>query len=240
MAASGVSIPGSGCSAISRLISSSGALVHLHRPGARRNRLRQKPIPPRARIADALRNSGEPGFNRRARRIRQHQRQIKFAGAQFPAGGKHIFVRRKRNRFVDSGMTSPQSRNFSGVSSARCAWGNFSRRRSSAGVVITASPSQLVPRTRIAARIEDGRWRIGCSWGGCFHVLSLHSPPSPWFPLPSSGGGPRTSWPGRGGRRLQRRGSRHAMMAAMDRGRPFSSVGISSPTSIRHRARPTR
>src|ERR1035437_9604988 len=48
-----------------------------------------------------------------------------------------------------AGWASQRSRSFSGVSSVMCASGNFSRRRSSAGVVITASPSQFVPRTRM-------------------------------------------------------------------------------------------
>src|SRR6185312_14053048 len=39
---------------------------------------------------------------------------------------------------------------------AMCASGNFSRSRSSAGVVITASPSQFVPRIKI--RRADGSW----------------------------------------------------------------------------------
>src|SRR5947207_7160881 len=41
------------------------------------------------------------------------------------------------------------SLNFSGQSKAMCACGNASRSRSNDGVVITASPSQLTPRTRI-------------------------------------------------------------------------------------------
>src|ERR1035437_4499496 len=41
-----------------------------------------------------------------------------------------------------------------------CASGNFSRSRSSAGVVNTASPSQFTPRTKIrrGSRIEDRGW----------------------------------------------------------------------------------
>src|ERR1019366_23632 len=37
-----------------------------------------------------------------------------------------------------------------------CAAGNFSRRRSSAGVVITASPSQFTPRTKMR---RGGVWK---------------------------------------------------------------------------------
>ena len=50
---------------------------------------------------------------------------------------------------LTAGWWSHSSRNFSGASSVMWASGNFSRKRSSAGVVITASPSQFVPRTRI-------------------------------------------------------------------------------------------
>ena len=44
-----------------------GTLVHLHRFGARRNSLRQKKIPPRTRVTDALWNFAEKNFQRRAR-----------------------------------------------------------------------------------------------------------------------------------------------------------------------------
>ena len=139
-----------------------GPFPHFHRPGARREGLRQEKIPPRPRVTDALRNSGQPGFNRRTRRVRQHQREIKFSGAQFFADSENTFTRGERNRFIDRRMPTHKSRNFSGVSSAMCASGNFSRRRSSAGVVMTASPSQLVPRIRI--RGGSGVWRLAV-WG---------------------------------------------------------------------------
>src|SRR5271154_2894488 len=48
-----------------------------------------------------------------------------------------------------AGCCRQRSLSFSGVSSVMCAAGNFSRSRSSAGVVITASPSQFTPRTRM-------------------------------------------------------------------------------------------
>ena len=58
-------------------------LLHFHRSSARRDGLRQKKIPPRARVADALRNSRKKNFQRRARRIGQHEREIKFPTRSF-------------------------------------------------------------------------------------------------------------------------------------------------------------
>ena len=95
----------------------------------------------------------EPDFQRRTRRVWEYQREVVFARPQGVAHVKHAVVQRERNRFVDGGMFGHKSASFSGVSKAMCASGNFSRSRSSAGVVITASPSQFVPRTRTG---EDG------------------------------------------------------------------------------------
>ena len=80
---------------MSSLDFSFGTFLHFHRAGARRDGLRQEKIPPRARITDALRNSGQKNFKRRTRRIGQHEREIKFSRAQFFADGKNTFARRK-------------------------------------------------------------------------------------------------------------------------------------------------
>ncbi len=55
------------------------------------------------------------------------------------------------NEMISStaGWLFHKSFNFSGVSSAMCAAGNFSRSRKSAGAVMTASPSQFTPRTKM-------------------------------------------------------------------------------------------
>src|SRR5208282_307481 len=101
-----------------------------------------------------------------------------------------------------AGWPVHKSLSFSGVSRVICASGNFSRSRSSAGVVITASPSQLVPRTKILG--ADGSWQMAV--GGfirrCrrFRLWTLDF--GLWTEPVSSGYGPRTSWPGRGARRL--------------------------------------
>src|SRR6266545_8159727 len=54
-----------------------------------------------------------------------------------------------------SGWCFQRSASFDAVSRAMCASGCASRRRWSAGVVITASPSQLTPRTRMRSELAD-------------------------------------------------------------------------------------
>src|SRR5262245_21434727 len=52
-----------------------------------------------------------------------------------------------------SGWCFHKSASFAAVSRAMCASGCASRRRCRAGVVITASPSQLTPRTRMRSEL---------------------------------------------------------------------------------------
>src|SRR5438445_575224 len=54
---------------------------HFYGFSARCDGLRQKKISPRPCVTNASRNSCEKNFNRRARRIRQHKREIKPGGA---------------------------------------------------------------------------------------------------------------------------------------------------------------
>ena len=158
------------------------------------------------------------------------------ARSNFP---RAVFCRR-RKRFrparrkwfrspPDDSATS--SRNFSGVSSAICASGNFSRSRSSAGVVITASPSQFVPRTKMRRgwRLADGGWLF-------MAVFHLQLPFS-IFDLVSAAFQRRwTQNQFAGSRRTAISKARFTsrMMSSDGRGWPFSCVGICSPSSSRH------
>ena len=76
-----------------------GAFSHFPRARSWRDRLRQEKIPPWPRVTDALRNSGQPAFNRRTRRVRQHQRQIEFSRAHFSTDSKNAFARNEGDRF---------------------------------------------------------------------------------------------------------------------------------------------
>src|SRR5450759_1828379 len=74
-----------------------GALAHFYGMRARWNLRREKIIPPRARIADALQNSRKPNFQGRTWRVGQHERKIEVSGAQFSTDRKNSFTRSKRD-----------------------------------------------------------------------------------------------------------------------------------------------
>ena len=83
-----------------------------------------------------------------------------FPARNFRLDEKTLLTRGEGIASFTAGWPVHKSLNFSGVSNTICASGNFSRNRNNAGVDITASPSQFVPRTRMW-----GAWRPGPGLG---------------------------------------------------------------------------
>ncbi len=204
------------------------ALPHFHRVGARRDGLRQEKIPPRTRVADALRNSRQTYFNRRARRIRAAPVRDQIFRAQFFGDGKNTFIRREGNGFVHRRMMQPKFAQFFRREQRRCARREIFR-AAAAGRAWSSPrrPASSFREPEFAERMAD--WLDDCD-------VDLNS---------ISNFGFQRRWTQNqfaGSRRTAVSKARFTsrMMSAVERASPFSRVGISSPTSIRHFARPMR
>ena len=138
------------------------------------------------------------------------------------------------------GWCCQRAASFWCVSRVMCDSGRASRSRCSAGVVMTASPSQLTPRTsRMRRRPGVGGLALRGHEFGIGRAATGVVARRFGLARVSTGYAPRTNWPGRGARP-----PRTPVHVAHDRrggpGWPFSCVGISSPASMRQRASPTR
>ena len=189
--------------------------------------LRQEKIPPRARIADALWNSGQTNFQRRARRIGQHQREIKCCPARkflCRADGKHIFAGGKGNRLVHRRMVEPQIAQFFRREQRDVRIGKYfpqpqQRGRGHHGVAQPVRPANQNSRSR--RQMADGQM-------GEF----TFNPFQRRWTQNQFAGSRRTA--------ISNARFTSRMMSSVGRGLPFSCVGICSPKSSRHFASATR
>ena len=113
------------------------------------NELIQEKIAPRPRVTDPARNPGQPRFNGASDGIRKQDRNVEICLGFLTRPEKQS----RRGSIVitssTSGIRRQKSANFDRVSTVNRTSGlpRFSRRI--AGALITASPSQLLDRTRI-------------------------------------------------------------------------------------------
>ena len=147
---------------------------HFHSLGAWRDGLREKKIPPRARVAGAFRNSRKKNFERRPGRIGQHQRHVKFPRAQVFADKEDAFAGRERNRLVHRRMMQPKFTQFFRTEQRDVRVGKFlaqpqQRGRGHHGVAQPVHAAHENP-----ARIGNGGWRLA---GRVFHLLSSNHNP---------------------------------------------------------------